>query len=46
MKELFDWIKRKYLCIRYGKKECADCKYCYDKQDWWGCTLNLRNYRK
>lgn len=20
MKELFDWIKRKYLSIRYGKK--------------------------
>lgn len=46
MKGIIEWIKNKFLCIKYGKKDCRECEHYYDDGDWWGCNLGLKNYRK
>ena len=46
MRKLTDWIRAKYLCMKYGKPGCVDCPYYYDDGDWYGCTYNLKNHRK
>lgn len=46
MKDIIEWLKNRFLCIKYGKKDCRECKYYYDDGDWWGCNLNQKNHRK
>lgn len=45
MKNLFDWFRKRYLCIKYGTKNCADCKFCANDFDFSGCSMFLKNFR-
>ena len=42
MKVIIEWFKNRFLCIKYGKKDCRECKYYYDDGAWWGCNLNQK----
>ena len=44
MKKLFERIKKKYLRLRFCKRDCSNCKYAYDDKDRSLCELDVQIY--
>lgn len=43
MLELFEWIKNKFLCFKYKRKDCYSCPYCCEGHDYWGCAFGFHD---